>query len=186
MHANPEQYGVTLAGIGLAVILAGCGGGGGGASMPAASGNVASTAGQTAGDSDTLDSPSQDKIAFLPDEKSPALPEQEVAMLAEAKLSNDSLLITVPQDQATDVALDHPIVLAYREKLDPAAVISVSLLDLSGLLPSSFYLSQSTIVVVPEIGLKPGTVHTVRVVTTTAHGGTEKTVAQITFTTREI
>lgn len=194
MHANHDQYGVALASLGLAVILAGCGGGGG-ASAPATSGNVSSAPVQTSGGnesqpnpqpSETTDSGLKAPTDSPQPESSSTLPEEEPVIHAEVKLSNDSLLITVPQDTAIDVATDSPIVLAYKEKLDPGAIISVLLSDPSGVVPSSFYMTQSSVVVVADTGLKPDTLHQVRIVTTTADGGTEKTAAQITFTTGKI
>lgn len=193
MRANHDHYGVTLASLGLAVILAGCGGGGGGGgtTAPATSGSVATAPAQTSGrnnpqPSETPESGVKETIDSPQPETSSTFPEDESVIHADAKLSNDSLLITVPQDKATHVAPDSPIVFAYKEKLDSETVIGAELSDSSGPIPSSFYITQSSVVVVAETGLQPDTLHTVRVVTATTNAGIEKTAAQITFTTGKI
>lgn len=175
---------LTMLGLAIVFLIAGCGGSGGGSAEQTA---VMEPGGEALPPTAPIAPAAPDAPATpsptLPVEKTPTETISTVAVI-----NNDVLLITVPLHTATDVSLDTAIVLAYKRKIAAAEVVDVVLSSQAGTLPSSFYISSSSVVVTPMEPLAPATHYTVRVTTLSGSdtGSGETTVAQLDFMTNPV
>lgn len=140
-------------------LLAGCGGGGGGS---------ATAASTTTGDLTVATAPAPASVPAAPG--APAASTPDPATTPTAPGTNATVasavdpLLTLPAPDATGVAVDTPIVVAYDGDVQAASTSAV-LSSAGGAVPGTTTVAGNTIVFTPSSSLSPGTAYTFAVVT---------------------